>query len=156
MTLNILALFCEDIREEMGGVLSLIGVIPDNVNVSNLPNEASSIPPKIDIGAKVLSKLCVFVRINFDPEYELPEGKLRLVLPNDEKIELGNIDSATIKKAQREAKEKGNPLAGVISRAVLGGFRIPKLGVLKLEAVFGGEVHIAGAINFQSMSPSST
>ena len=47
---NVMALFCEDIREEKDGVVSLIGIIPDNVNVdvnmSALPSEPSA-PPKI-------------------------------------------------------------------------------------------------------------
>src|SRR5271155_1448575 len=96
-----IALFCEDIREEQNGVFTLIGIIPDNVNVAAIPVGASGqLQP--DSNIKMLTKLCIFIRINFDPDYDLCEAKIRLVPPEGTPIELGKIDSTTIYKARVE------------------------------------------------------
>jgi hypothetical protein len=152
--LNIMAVFCEDIREEKGGTLSLIGVVPDNINISNPPNEPGVM--NFDATVRMLSKLCIYIRINFDPEYDLPEAKFRLILPNNDQMDLGGIDPVTIKRAQQQAKDKGNPLAGVIGRIILAGFRIPSAGLLKLEVILDKEIYLGGALNFQLTNPPSS
>lgn len=151
MTISVMALFCEDIREEKDGIVSLMGILPDNLSLSPLPT--GTITPG-DATARFLGKLCIYTRINFDPTYELPEAELRLVLPNQEVIPLGKIETATINQAKSEATTKGIPLAGVISRAVMAGFRAP-IGVVRLEVIVGQETHVAGAVVFHSIASSS-
>lgn len=145
---NCMALFCEDIREEANGVITIIGIIPDNVNVATMPITPDG-KPKPDPATKILSKLCIFARINFDPAYEMPEANIRLVPSEGAAIELGKIDRKTIDTARQQATERGNLLAGVFSRATLNGFPIPQKGTLKVEIAFPKETIIAGAIYFQ-------
>ena len=147
--INCLALFCEDIREESNGVFTIIGIVPDNVNVATMPVGPSG-QPQPDPSIKMWSKLCVFVRINFDPNYEIEEARMRLVPPKGPPMELGSIDRKIIDRSRAEALSKGNLLAGIVMRATLVGFPIPTNGMLKLELVFADESQVIGALNFKT------
>jgi hypothetical protein len=138
-----MALFCEDIREEKGDVVTLVGILPDTLNLETADGAT------IETGQtqKFLSKLCLYVRINFDPDFPLKVPRIRLVLPKDEILSVGEIGSDVIEKAKSEAAAKGHLLAGVISRAVLIGFRPPE-GTAKVEVEINGETYLAGALTF--------
>lgn len=136
-----MALFCEDIREEKGEVVTLVGVLPDTLNLET--GEGATIEP----GQKFLAKLCLYVRINFDPDFPLKPPHIRLVLPKEEILSVGEIGADVVEKAKSDAKARGHLLAGVISRAVLIGFRPPD-GTAKVEVEINGETYLAGALTF--------
>jgi hypothetical protein len=140
---SVIALFCEDIREEQNSIVTLVGVMPDNINVAQPGDRQGNV-----ISSKHLSKLCIYVRINFDPSAMYQSGRLRLILPNETTHDLGEIDAATMQKARNNAVAKGNALAGLITRAVLVGFTLPKLGVMKVEVTLDDQIFLAGALNF--------
>lgn len=142
---NVMALFCEDIREEKSGTFTLISILPDNVTVAKPTNERDD---SRSIPHRALSRICVYVRINFDPNYDLPDPSMRLVSLDGNIIELGNIGTDVIARARDEAKARGNTLAGVIFRAIFERFQVHKSGAVTLEIQFGDEVQIAGALNF--------
>lgn len=144
--INVLALFCEDIREEKDNVLTLIGIMPDNVNLEN----PSNTPPEGGGTKRMLSKLSIYTRINFDPNLDIGVPEVCLVLPNNEIINMGNIDPTLVAKAQAEAQEKGALLAGIISRAAIWGFAPPENESIKVEVTINGEKYLAGALRFQS------
>lgn len=149
---NIMALFCEDIREENGGVFTLVGILPDNVNISAVNADQSTIP-KIPSSIRVLGKLCIWIRINFAPDYEVGEALIRMVTGDGEQHNLGSVRKATIDEAREKAKARGNLLAGVISRVVLGNFDFSKaIGPLKLEVDLNDETYLAGTLNIQFRS----
>jgi len=144
--LSIMGFFCEDIREESGGTFTLIGLMPDNVTVEELkPDDAND---GASLSNRMVTKLCVFVRANFDPDDPTQEILLHLILPNEQKIDLGGTNAALMQQSKQQAKDRGNPLAGITLRAMLGGFNLPKLGVVKLEAVIEGKSRLLGALNF--------
>lgn len=148
--INVIALFCEDIREERDQVLSVIGILPDNINiepsVSATPSQGVVV---VDSAPRHLSKICVYVRINFDPDYEMPDIQMRLVFPDGVNIPVGAIGREVISKAKSQAKERGHPLAGVIGRLVMNKFDFSKSGVVKFEALIGEDTHIGGAITIR-------
>ena len=145
LPLNIMALFCEDIREEKGDVVSLMGVMPDTVNLV----QGVEVKEKDAKGANaILPKLCMYIRINFDADFDLPEPRMRLAMPDGQNVEVGAIQADVVSKARQQAKEKGNPLAGVISRVVIAPFRPPE-GVMKLEVLISDVAHLAGSLNFK-------
>jgi len=141
--LNVMALFCQDIREEKADTRTLVGLLPDQV-ILNLKNSQ----PGLEDGCKILPKLCVFVRINFDLDFELDEPEIWLVAPDGERIFLGPMPYKVVQQARTEAAEKGSPLAGVVSCAVMLGYQVTHLGTLRLEVKINGTFHLAGAINF--------
>jgi len=151
---NIMALFCEDIRQEHNGVFTLIGILPDNVSVNvESVEEQKQIDKTSGVVPNVLGKLCIYVRVNFDPEENLGAVNLRLVEADGAVTELGPIDSKTVEGAKKSAKERGTVMAGVISRVVFGGFKFEKSGPLKLEAEINGKTYVAGAINIAINKP---
>lgn len=156
---NIIALFCQDIREEKDDLLTLVGILPDNIGIerkaapsAQAEGAASVVKGKLN---RTLSKLCIYVRINFDLDYELPEAKMQLVFSDGTVHQAGSIENDVIQTSIKQAKEKGNPIAGVLARMELGGFSPPP-GVMRFEVVLGGEAHLAGAMNFVDASTSSS
>lgn len=145
---NVMAVFCEDIRQERGDVVSLIGAMPDNVDlVGSVGNFGGTL---IEGDApRIMGKLCIYVRINFDPKFDIGVPELRLVMPDGEVVPVGTIADNIVKKAITDATTKNNILAGVISNVFMGGFRPPKMGSMKLEVVINGESYVAGALTFR-------
>ena len=145
-TINVMALFCEDIREEKGDIFSLIGLMPDNVNLADKTDGVT----REGQARKLLGKLCLFVRINFDPDIDIGAPEIKLVMPDGESIAIGEIEHSLIQKSISETKENGNLLAGVMSRAVFWGFNPPTDGSIKVEVYINGETYLAGALKFKS------
>jgi hypothetical protein len=154
---NVMVLFCEDIREEKGDLVTLVGILPDNVGLTAIEVSDDKQLAAVKPSEKVLSKLCIYVRLNFDPDFDLGAVKVRLALPDGVFVELGSIEEKTVGKARVEAKKNGSPLAGVISRVVMGGFRPPRTGgVLKVEVQVRDEFRLGGFLNFQSKESSTS
>src|SRR5689334_701395 len=92
--------FCEDIRQEVNNVDTLIGVMPDNVAIGkNVPG--------------MIPKLGIYVRVHIEPELEVKsitltadffDGKHRQVL--------GVFDENAIARERNNAIKKGSKLIG--------------------------------------------
>ena len=143
---NIVGLFCEDLRDEKDDVVTLLGIIPDDVQVMSAREDSAK---NKTIATRILSKLCLYVRINFDPTYNLPEPSLRLVMADGAVLPLGSVDLETVKKSKDAAIKLGLPLAGVLMKVAISGFQ-PKLGLLKAEVILGDDVHLAAALSFRA------
>lgn len=152
-SLSIMGFFCEDIREESGDIFTLIGLVPDNVNVQEFKRGIESAGVSLSSN-RIVTKLCVFVRANFDPDDPTQEILLRLILPNEQKIDLGGADATLLQQSKQQAKDKENPLAGITLRAILGGFNLPKLGIVRLEAVIDGNPRLLAAVHFTAVEKS--
>jgi hypothetical protein len=145
---NCIGLFCEDIREEKNGAFTIIGIMPDNVT-TEVVNVAPTGEARPGAHVTMMSKICIYTRINFDPAIDLPEGELRLVPVPGDAIQLGKIDRAVIEKAKKEAKDMGHFMAGIVLRAEMGGYPIPPKGALKMEVSFPEETILAAALHFK-------
>jgi hypothetical protein len=135
---NIMAVFCEDIREEKNGMFTLVGILPDHVNVANPPGEDGTTPPPTDQKYKTLNKVHVYARIAFDPDYDIGEPEFFLVMPHGEPQSLGKVSPETVAKAKDGARKRSNPLAGIIFRVAFGEMRFTKLGVMRVELKMAG------------------
>ena len=98
--------------------------------------------------ARTLPKLCVYVRINFDPEASIGEPEMVFIMPDGTRKPLGFVTKSVVDEAVGQAKNSGGPLAGIISTAFLRNFKCPDAGSLRLEVTINGETHVAGALNF--------
>ena len=143
--LSILGLFCEDIREEIGGTVTLIGLIPDNVNVEFVTKGHA--PGPTPQKTKSIYNLCIFARANFDPDDPVQQIDLALAFPDDSEIPLGGI-TTEIAESKQEAKRLGSPLAGVIMRVALVGFTMKQSGVVRLMASVDGKNRAIAMLNF--------
>jgi hypothetical protein len=129
--ISAVALFCSDVREEKGNTVTLVGVLPDKLNVPKLPGG--------------LPKLCVYVRIhvgvNFDP------GALYSRLVMDGK-EIGRIDvqSKVVDTARAKSKDSGKAYAGLISTFVMAPLAIAKPGLMEALVTARGNEIVAGSL----------
>jgi hypothetical protein len=113
------AVFCDSIRQEVGGAETLVGVMTDNVNVPEVP--------------AAMGRLALYVRIQIDPDFDPNPVSLALRLPDDTEVDLGKVDATVFDRARQQAREQGKPYAGVIVRSVMGPFGILKYG--RIEAI---------------------
>lgn len=102
-----LAFFCEDIREELQGTHSLVGLLPDNIEVPGFPSG--------------ISNLALYLRVNFSPTDQEPDSvDVFMDRGTEGRLLMSSLDPALFKKARQEALEKESPLAGVISKIRFG------------------------------------
>ncbi len=133
-----IALFCEDIREEKSGVDSLMGVLPDNINVGNLPG--------------MLVKLCVYFRIQLDVDVNPKTMKARIKLPGAAPIEIATFDDL-IETSKQHAEAIGLPFAGMIAKAIFTPLAIDQLGKIEAFIEVDGTEYICGALNLVQSAP---
>jgi len=136
--ISVVALFCEDIRDEVGGTISLIGIFSDN----------AELPPLVEGTAVMISKLSVYIRINFDADRDLPAPiKYHVIMPDGVRIPAGEINKETIDSA-RSTKRLGNPIAGLFGRFQMNSLVFAKPGRIVVEVDIDSETYLAGALNF--------
>ena len=150
-TISATAIFCEDIREEAGGSFTLIGVLPDVINIAPPPGPQEQMaaaqsqrPPR-----RMLSKLCIFTRVSFDPAREFSSVNVRLTMPNGMSRELGEVPRATIEEARQFAKSEGHSTASVLVRHAFNDFKVGRPGEMKVEVLIDGAFMTAGALHFR-------
>jgi hypothetical protein len=136
----IIALFCEDIREEKSGQDTLVGILPDNLNIVNLPG--------------MLSKLGIYIRIQLEHEDNPQTIKIRVKGPLSQHLEIGSLDHL-IGQAKSQAQEKGFPFAGLVAKSIISPFPVQELGKIEAIVEIDGTEYICGALNI-IQSPMAT
>jgi hypothetical protein len=87
-------IFCDDIRHEIGGKVTLVGVYNDRI-VFNPPPNLKDVPWPVTL------KLGVFVKLCFDSEdKDIDSFELELLLNNDKILQ--RINGKIAKKAERQ------------------------------------------------------
>lgn len=147
--LSVMGLFCEDIREEKSGIFTLVGILPDTVNVNRQAISSASTGAFGNV-PRLLLKLCIYLRINFDPNAFTGVPQAYLVVPDSPTIDLGGVDAPLVEKAKTEAIQKGNELAGIILRSEFIGFQPPTNDSIQLRVAIEGEEYLAAAVRFVS------
>lgn len=134
LPVSVVGVFCEDIREEKSGNITLIGVIPDNVEV-----------PSIPVG---IPKLCVYIRSHFDPSMPIRVFKHKIILPDQTKLD-ADSDLAVVAKAQADALEAGTPICAIFARIEMSPFPVTMLGRVRVETTLNDTTYLACALNFK-------
>jgi hypothetical protein len=141
--ISVICLFCEDIRQEHNDVITVVGILPDNMNIIAVP--------------AVLPKLGIYVRINIPPADDPGPISLAVSMPGVETdIPVGNIDQSLIEKVRKDAEAVGSPIAGVVSRIMFSPFEIRAPGRIKLLANIRGEPVVCGSLNIVLTAPTPT
>lgn len=145
MNVNVVGLFCEDIRAETSGQFTLVGTLPDNVNVP---------APQGGKGHAVIPKLALFIRIN------LPIGvkpdRMSITLQNSKggTSSLGPIEQNLIEQSMADAKKNGLPFAGIIHHVVFKAFPIMEPSVFTAVLHMGDKQYTCAVMNVSQ--PSTT
>lgn len=135
--LQAIAIFCEDIREESLGTVTLVGVFPDNINAE----QPFSFP-----------KLSVYARASFGIDEEILPFAFKLVTSEGQEIFRTEITGELINKAKSEAAQNGTPLIGVVSRAGIAGLQIQQSMRLDLVAEINEQITMCGILNVRIRS----
>jgi hypothetical protein len=136
----VLAIFCEDLREEKSGQDTLIGTIPDNVQ-TNVPG--------------AIPKLCVYGRIHLDAKGDIPKNFTCKVIGSDgHEFILPGWEPSVVDNAFKASREKGMPLVGLIFRAGFHNFPCKKEGNVTVHIAIDGVNYVAA--NFRVVALPST
>jgi hypothetical protein len=140
------ALFCEDIRREVGGRVTLVGIMPDFVSFPKFPAP--------------LRRLTAYFRFKFDTDgnYEEPIsiGVELDGVPVETAAPSGAMPRKMIQEAQARAKEKNVPLFTLMGRVFM---REPLPTLQKPSQMLailnvGTERMVCGALAFVEEAPS--
>lgn len=134
--ISALTLFCDDIREETGGSVTIVGVAPDNIGVPGVPG--------------MVPKFGIYTRISI-PSDQKPPKAMQVLLrdPDGEDMILGVFTSDFLKKTCEEARERGNPIAGFISNAMASPFPVKTAGRFVAIVRVDKEELVSGTVNFE-------
>jgi hypothetical protein len=151
MALHAICLFCEDLREEKSGQITLVGILPDNVNLPPTPEVKEGL-----VARPFIPKLALYVRMHIGIEDDPGTMTLKVVFPNGEETALGDIENDLIVQAKRQATEKGMPIAGLLSYAVLSGFQAVTAGVVSVVLETKDQRSVIGIMNLIQDTESKT
>jgi hypothetical protein len=136
---SIIAFFCEDVREETSGTHTIVGVLPDNLNIGATPG--------------MLPKLGVYVRIQMPLDANPQKIVVRIKVPGELNLELAKFDSL-IEEAKTNARNIDMPFFGLIAKGTLSPLPIAAPGRIEAIVEIDGREHICGALNLiQSPGP---
>jgi hypothetical protein len=103
--ISAVALFCEDIRNELEGGKSLIGVLPLGISVPAAPGRP------MDLG--------LFIRVLIDPSWTGDLITCHVVMLSGEEIDCGEINSTNIESMKAAAKSPDAPLVTTIHGTII-------------------------------------
>lgn len=142
MTSVAIGMFCEDVRDEASGAQTIVGILPDNVNLPKVP--------------ALIPRLNLYLRLLLDPDAPPEPIMVALSFPNTETKEFPLLDAAGVTEACAQAKGTGMPYAGIVSRLVMGNFPVSQPGRLTATVAMQGGKYICAALNIQVGSTSSS
>ena len=128
--------FCEDIRTEIGGINSIVGILPDNIDIPHNPPLS-------------MAKLALYVRINFDAEQDPGPIKQTIVQPSGGELLESVVEKKVVDDARSNAKRDGNPIAGLITRAVMSPFPITEAGRYRSYITIADQKFLACSLNIR-------
>jgi hypothetical protein len=140
--MNTVGIFCEDIRDEVGGTHTVIGIVPDNVHLQRrkLPTTKDS--------SILVPKMGFYVRANLESGGDIPRGmSAEIALPDREPMMLGSLTQENIEAAFRESISNKLPFVGVIFKGVLSPLPIGRSGLAELRLKIDGRVILCGTLN---------
>jgi hypothetical protein len=143
VAVNCVGVFCEDIRDEVSGTHTIIGVMPDNIVIAAVPNSEAG-------GSLLFPRIGIYVRVNLDPSYKPDQPIIAKVsIPGMADFNLGEMGIESLNKAFAEAAEKKNPLVGIIFKGTVSPVQLTESGLAKATVTVGGNEILCAVLNIQ-------
>ena len=118
MSMMALSLFCEDIRQELAGTETLVGVMSDQINIIGKP--------------ALIAKIGIYTKIYF-PFDDVPESITIDVYGVDGNIIISNnCDKNVLAESINSAKSANSDRVGMKVLFVIGGIQISNSGEMKV------------------------
>lgn len=139
--------FCEHVRQEAQGLVSLIGIMPDNINILTAAG-GQSLPAE---QAPAIPSLALYTRIRL-PLDRAPRGDVavQFLSPSGQMILDGAIEKSFIDASIAEARDQGNEYVLIIQQANLANFPVLEIGRYVVLVVYAGETYFSGALRVSS------
>jgi hypothetical protein len=135
------AMFCSDVRDELQGALTVVGIMPDNIRLPEIP---AAIP-----------QLTILVRIHLAVASGLPDLRVIVRAPDGSIIIQKDVDRPMMEGACRAATLDGNPLFGVNFRLSAAPFPVNQSGRYAVFIVVNGEENEIGSSQMLTGDPPS-
>jgi hypothetical protein len=129
---SFVGIFCEDIRDEVSGTHTIVGVLPDNINIGGLPG--------------MLPKLGIYIRIQIDKDAAPKTLKARMKVPGGTVFEIADFDPL-IASAKEQAEQKGTPFAGLIAKGTFTPMPITEIGRIEAIVEIDETEYVCGVLN---------
>jgi hypothetical protein len=129
---SFIGIFCDDIRDEVSGTHTIVGVLPDTVNIGAVPG--------------VFAKLGVYIRIQLDEEANPKTLKARMKIPGGFIFEVADFERL-IHEAKEQAKTAGAPFAGLIAKGTFTPVPINEVGRIEAIVEIDGAEYVCGVLN---------
>jgi hypothetical protein len=131
-TFTLLGMFCEDIREEKNGQDTIVGVLPDHIEIPRLSGS--------------FAKIAVYLRFAFTPDSSVSNISYWIEMLDGTKIKK-EVDGKLILKAKDDSRESGHPLATIIARIRMGPVLVNNEGRFNLHASIDGDETLVSSLN---------
>lgn len=129
-----LAIFCDDIREEMRGTETIVGAYPSNISVPNFPGQ--------------LERFSLYIRTHVPTGADVGDIRIALTMPDGAVTDLSTMPSDFVRKAQQDASDNGFPFAILITRVSFPTFVVAVAGVVLVSVACNEGTVVAGMLNF--------
>jgi hypothetical protein len=134
-------LFCDSVRDETTSTQTIVGVLPDNLNIPKVP---AAVP-----------RLTLYVRIMLDPARDPGPMALWLIFPDGQERTLQTFEAGVVNEARTRAQESNMPYAGLLSNITFPNFPVLQYGRVKAVLRVGDEEILCGALTFREAPASS-
>lgn len=130
------AMFAEDVRDEVSGTVSLIGVMPDTVLVDSFP--------------AMLPRLHLYMRVSYDP-YDPPTSVSSGLRVNDQTAILAkDFDDDALRQTVADAVRSGIRIGTIVARFGAVNVQLAEPCQLNATITWNGEEYIVGNLNFRA------
>jgi len=133
---DVLTIFAEDFREEIAGTNSLIGIIPDNIEVPAFPGN--------------LMKLVFYTRAHVPTEVQLSDLSIHVMLIDGTEMLLLEVDRDLLRTSRQTSIDEARPHYGIISHATMSPVPVHSAGQVKVIVRSGSGERISGMLTFKA------
>lgn len=140
-SINVIAIFCDDIREEKSEQQTLVGILPDNIVLDRIPG--------------ALSRIGFYVRIHAPVDSPLNDVSLIITESDGKIVPLSTFEQSIIEESRKASRDNGFSYVGLVTRALAVPFNVSKAGLVHINVLIDGAEYHAGSLNFIEAQVSS-
>ena len=129
---NTIAIFCEDVRPEVSGQESIVGIFGDGLSVSSVPG--------------FMPKLSIYIRFNAVSGFELGSLSFKMLSPNGNVLFENIVGKDVISRAIEESAAANMATVGIKTYSTFAPFQINEVGTFSVIASINEVETLAGFI----------
>lgn len=132
------AIFAEDLRQEASGQVTIVGVLPDNLEAEFPQGSGDAMFPKLSVYTRTMIDIDKFDGSNVRCFLQSPSGNTIFDFTAESAVLLGEA---------AKGKAQGASYLTVIHQAVLTPFNFSEAGRYSVVIEYAGQTVVAGSIN---------